>query len=88
MDETLLSLFLFYPLMGRRPADGGGCFYMIARGLRAPGPRGYFCPATKVPKNAPKPGGSGLPEITGDLRTLGGDEEYWVPREQEFPSGI
>ena len=37
----------------RRPAGGSdGGFYSIPRGLRAPGPRAYFCRAAKVGKNA------------------------------------
>ena len=30
-------------------------FFSLPRGLRAPGPCGYFCPAAKVTKNAPEP---------------------------------
>ena len=33
----------------------GRYFYSLPRGLRAPGPCGYFCPAAKVTKNAPEP---------------------------------
>ena len=42
-------------LSAARRAASASRFYSIARGLRGPGPCGYFCRAAKVTKNAPEP---------------------------------
>ena len=47
--------FIVYSSFLSRPSGAAvGYFYLIARGLLAPGLLGYFCHAAKVPKNALK----------------------------------
>ena len=84
-ERVLGCTFIVYHPFLPRTARHGNYFSSIPRGLRSPGPCGYFCRAAKVTKNAPEPmvldsfygGHLAVPyPLLRGFTDCGGDEEF------------